>query len=215
MKRRELLKDQAFRKLKDMILSGEYPPGTVLSEQQLSETLGMSKAPIRSSIERLDFDGYVRVAPQQGIVVAELSLEAVIDHFELRTALETYVVGRLVGKLTDSQRNEIEANLALQREVAAQSDLKTYRGIDIEFHLLLARAHGNAEIERVMTRQTEKLQRIITRIIGQHPPRMLEGTLEHAAILQAMLGGSEEEAVRLMQEHLAWGRRFLATRLLQ
>lgn len=215
MKRRELLKDQAFRKLKDMILSGEYPPGTVLSEQQLSETLGMSKAPIRSSIERLDFDGYVRVAPQQGIVVAELSLEAVIDHFELRTALETYVVSKLVGKLTDAQRDEIEGNLALQREVAARSDLKVYRGIDIEFHLLLARAHGNAEIERVMTRQTEKLQRIITRIIGQHPPRMVEGTLEHAAILRAILEGAEDEAVQLMREHLAWGRKFLATRLLQ
>ena len=215
MKRRELLKDVAFRKLKEMILSGEYPPGTVLSEQQLSESLGMSKAPIRSSIERLDFDGYVRVAPQQGIVVAELSLEDVIDHFELRNALETYVVGRLAGRLTETHRQALQDNLDRQRTLAEALDLESYRGSDIEFHVLLARAHGNTEIERVMTRQTEKLQRIITRIIGQHGPRMLEGTLEHADILQAIQDGDAAEAVRLMEDHLAWGRKFLATRLLQ
>ena len=72
METRDLLKDQAYRTLKQMLLDGVYLPGTFLSERQLVDALGMSKTPIRTALERLEHDGFVSISPQQGIIVCEL-----------------------------------------------------------------------------------------------------------------------------------------------
>src|SRR5947209_1231778 len=90
--RRVLLKDRALAELKRMIRTGELSPGLFLTERQLADRLGMSKTPVRSALEQLEALGLVTVSPQQGILVREPSLPEVVDMFELRTAVEPYVV---------------------------------------------------------------------------------------------------------------------------
>jgi DNA-binding GntR family transcriptional regulator len=92
-----LLKEQAYQQLKQMLVDGTYVPGTFLSERRLAEQLGMSKTPVRAALERVEAEGYVTVSPQQGIVVRELSLREIKEHFEIRMALETHIVRRLAG----------------------------------------------------------------------------------------------------------------------
>ena len=89
---RVLLKDQAYENLKNLILEEVFAPGTFLSERQLAARLDMSKTPIRSALERLETEGYVAVSPQQGIVVRESSLREIVDLFDIRIALEVFVV---------------------------------------------------------------------------------------------------------------------------
>lgn len=57
--RQPLLKDRAYRDLKDLIQSGALPEGTFLSGRQLVARLRMSKTPIRSALERLETEGRV------------------------------------------------------------------------------------------------------------------------------------------------------------
>lgn len=209
---RTLLKNKAYDRLKCLIIEGAYPSGTFLSERYLAETFEMSKAPIRSAIERLSAEGFVRVSPQQGIMVVELSLDEIIDHFELRIALESYIAERLAGRLTAAQLRTLQDNLAAQSASALADDLDTYRRLDTAFHVLVATALGNQEILRVMNRQSEKLYRIITRIIGQQRPRMKESTEEHTAILKSIEAGDGPLAAARMKAHLEWGKRSLITR---
>lgn len=209
---RRLLKDVAYEELKRRIVEGDVPPGTFLSERQLAEMFDMSKSPVRTAIERLNAEGYLIVSPQQGIVVAELSVEEIIDHFEIRIALECYVTGRLAGELREEQIAALEANLADQRRSSAEDDLTTYRRLDNAFHMLLASSLNNQEITRVMQRQGEKLFRIVTRVIERRRERMQSSTREHAAILEAIRDGNAELAAERMKEHLAWGKTFLTRR---
>ena len=209
---RPLLKDQAYEELKELILSGVYSPGTFLSERQLTARFGMSKTPVRSAIERLEMEGFLIVSPQQGVVVAELSLDEIVDHFEIRLALETFVARRLAGKLDAHQIKTLKRNLEAQVRAAEQGDVVGYRKLDTEFHLILCESLGNKEILQVMRRLADKLSRVIFRIISQHPARMSSSSEEHRDIFEAIIEGDGETTAKRMERHLEWGRKFLASR---
>src|SRR5262245_48888543 len=105
------LKQKAYVALKKRILSGSLSPGTLLSERQLAQSLKMSKTPVHAALEKLEGDGLVIVTAQQGIIVRAISPDEIADHFEIREALETFVVTRLAGKLTPDQASRIKQNL--------------------------------------------------------------------------------------------------------
>ena len=88
---RGLLKERAYDEIKRMVLTGELNPGTFLAERQLAARLGMSKTPVRSALERLESEGFIRISPQQGAIIRDLSLDEITDQYEIRTALETFV----------------------------------------------------------------------------------------------------------------------------
>src|SRR6516225_7820048 len=89
---RGLLKDYDYADIKQRILRGDYPPSTLVSERQLASQLDMSKTPVRAALQRLELEGFVTISPQQGIIIRDLSVHDIADQYEIRAALETYVV---------------------------------------------------------------------------------------------------------------------------
>jgi DNA-binding GntR family transcriptional regulator len=204
-----LLKDQAYQRLKAMLLDNVFPPGTFLSERQLAAHLDMSKTPIRSALERLAADGFVTVSPQQGIVVRELALKEIVDHYDIRLALEPFVTDRLAGRLLPPQIAQLQANLDAQAAQIAQADTAAYNALDGDFHLLLCALLGNAEITRVMQHQRDKLHRVIAHILQRDPQRMHASHAEHSAVLAALAAGDGLAAAAAMRQHLENGKLFL------
>lgn len=209
---RVLLKEQAYERLKDLIVRGEYEPGRFLSERGLAAQLSMSKTPVRSAVERLASEGLLLVAPQQGIVVAEVSFADIIDLFEIRSALEGYVVTKLAGALTAERVRQLRDNLDEQLEAAQRGDVVENMRVDTAFHFLLCEFQGNREITRVMWRMRDRLERIIVGVLRQRPERMLESVEDHRRVVDAIVAGDGAKAAEAMKAHLAWGQRFLTMR---
>lgn len=206
------LKHRAYAELKDQILSGALPPGTLLSERQLALTLKMSKTPVHAALERLEGDGLVEVAAQQGIVVRAISPRDITEHFEIREALETFVVARLAGRLTAEQGGRLKRNLADNRRAVRQGDIAGNIRLDSEFHLLLCEFQGNGEITRAMGRIRDKICGVIHQISTRHPARMRVSLAEHEAIAAAILAGDGAAATELMTTHLGNGLKSLYQR---
>lgn len=209
-----LLRDQAYSALKERILSGDLPPGTFLSERQVAGWLKMSKTPIRVAFGKLEAEGLVSITPQHGVVVKELTLEEIADHFELRNALESFVVRQISGRLTRGPAEKLEANLAAQQECLRTGDLRRSGQLDGEFHILLCECLGNQEIMRVFYQIRERMFRVIQRVHQNHPERLHSNYPEHRAVFEAIQAGDGEIAAARMREHLEHGHQFLmATRL--
>ena len=94
---RAALKQQAYSELKRMMLCGDLEAGTVLSVRQLAARLSMRKSPVQAALERLEAEELVTLAPQQGVVVRVMSLQDIINHYEIRQAIEPFVMRRLAG----------------------------------------------------------------------------------------------------------------------
>jgi DNA-binding GntR family transcriptional regulator len=205
-----LLKDRAYAELKIMIQSGVYAPDTFLSERQLVEKLGMSKTPIRSALEHLEAQGLVAVSPQQGIVVRDLSAREIAELFDIRSAIEPFIVRRLAERrFTSEQSARIKANLKSQRAAVGAEDALAATKLDIEFHILLAELLDNGEMLAWLTRCFDKLERAILRINRLAVNRLPKSQADHASIAMAVLKGRGSVAAKAMVQHLQYGRRFL------
>lgn len=204
-----LLRDRAYRELKDLIQSEAIASGAFLSERQLAERLGMSKTPIRAALQQLETEGLVNVSPQQGILVRELSAREANDLFEFRLAVEPFIVRRLTGRLQAEQANRLKVNLAAQRAATGHSDAVAVTELDVQFHLLLADLLGNREFVVPLQRALALLYREIVRISRRAEGRLQASFREHAGIVESVLGADADRAAARMQEHLHFGRRFL------
>ncbi|HZN36296.1 MAG TPA: GntR family transcriptional regulator [Pirellulaceae bacterium] len=206
---RELLKDRAYEALKERILSSEFPPGSFLAERQLAEQLGMSKTPVKAALERLQFEGLIAISPQQGIVVRDLAIQEIADQYEIRVALETFILRSLAGKLTPEQIARVRGNLEAQRQIQGTGDVARGVELDAEFHMQFAEFFSNREILRVMRQLRDKVQRVITRVFRLNPGRIDTSFGEHLAIAEATIAGDGASAAQLLEAHLDRGRRLI------
>ncbi|QDT47700.1 putative HTH-type transcriptional regulator YdfH [Symmachiella dynata] len=199
------LKNVAYGQLKQLILEGGVEPGTVLSVRQLADQLKMSKTPVQAALERMEAEDLVTFAPQQGVLVRHVSIEDIANHFEIRTALESFIVERLAGGLTDEQTLRLKANLTAQHELAQSGDVLGCVKNDTDFHLLLCEFHGNQEFAKVMHRLRDRVFQVVFRIVKQFPNRITETYEEHHEIATAIFDGNGELAAQQLVVHLQNG----------
>ncbi len=200
------LKRRAYDELKRLLVSGAIVPGTFLSERQLARQLGMSKTPVRAALERLEAEGFITVSPQQGIVVRELSLREIAEHYELRDALEPFVCRKLAGQLSEQQIEQIRENLFEQRRSVEQKDSIRNVQLDGQFHMMLCEFLGNREILRAMRQLRDKIHRVILQIAKRDLCRSVDSCQEHERIADAIIGGQAERAAAEMIAHLQAGK---------
>jgi DNA-binding GntR family transcriptional regulator len=206
---RGLLKERAYAEIKRRILRGDFPPSTFLSERHLAGELAMSKTPVRAALERLEQEGFVTISPQQGIIIRDLSVHDIADQYEIRSALETYVVRTVAGRLTPAQVGRLQANLDAQQANCGARDVRHGVALDAEFHNLFCEFLGNREILRVVGQLREKVHRVISQVYTLNAARMASSYEEHKAIADAVIRGDAALAVRRVEEHLEYGKRCL------
>jgi DNA-binding GntR family transcriptional regulator len=216
------LKDQAFAHLRALILNGDLEAGTFISERQMVERLQMSKTPIRVAFERLEQDGFVEILPQRGVRVRGLSEQDVVDHYDLRIALETWVVRRAALLRTPGDIKALEQRIAAQERLRRKVDRSTgrtnardvtaYSDEDAQFHAMLAALAGNREVTRILANQRERLAQIVARHIRDDPALLSTSIAEHGAIVDAVAAGDGERAARAVEQHLERGKAALLSR---
>src|SRR5262249_10586933 len=86
---------RAYRATKDLILSGEIPPGSLLSEGEIADRLAVSRTPVREAFLRLETEDLLRLVPKRGAVVVPVPLTEAADVLDVRYALETASARRL------------------------------------------------------------------------------------------------------------------------
>lgn len=206
---RRLLADRAYDAIKDSLQSGKYPPGSFLSERQLARGLGMSKTPLKSALVRLEQEGFLRISPQQGIVVREPSVQEIVELFDLREAIETFAVQRVAGRLTPEQAAGLRQNLREQAAAARERRVGEATRLDTEFHATVCGFLGNREMSQTLSRMRDKLHRLILANLSRRPERLASSYREHAAIAASLIRGRGARAADLVRRHLDYGRAML------
>jgi DNA-binding GntR family transcriptional regulator len=204
------LAEMAYRKIRQQIMEYKLPPGMVVSERLLSESLGLSKAPIRSALIRLASDGLVSIASRQGIVITTPTLQDIIELFQLRVPLEVLCVRSIAGRLDDQQIARLNANLELYRSAAVSPPDSV--NLDFDFHRLLCDFHGSRQLSRVLYHVYDALYREVRLAQMKYPTRVWSSLAEHEAVAAAVIAGDADKAENLLVEHLRFGERFVLSR---
>ncbi|MEW6638606.1 MAG: GntR family transcriptional regulator, partial [Actinomycetota bacterium] len=139
--------DLAYRRIRDLVLSGELAPGARLGQVELAERFGISRTPVREALRRLAGEGLVDQISNRGFRVADLGLDAVLRRLEVRALLEPGIA-RLAAERR-SKRDVERLKAAISREEVARSGIAAHDA-SRDFHVALARAAGNEELVRVL-----------------------------------------------------------------
>ena len=129
------LKQLAYETLQRQIINGQLQPGSRLTEEELSRSMSISRAPIREALNMLERDGFTKIIPRRGAVVTDVSRQDVINIWEVRALLEPYAARCSVGLVPKEELERILARLDRMAETPEQFD--NYTDLDLEIHALL------------------------------------------------------------------------------
>ncbi|WP_323034943.1 GntR family transcriptional regulator [Pararhodobacter sp.] len=116
------LPEQIANRIGQDILDGAYQPGEPLREQDLSDAYQVSRGPVREALRILEMDGVVRILPNKGAQVTQLTVQEVADIFEIRAALIGVSTERLCAEMPDALLEQAAAITTQMRAVAASLD---------------------------------------------------------------------------------------------
>lgn len=210
MERQALSRDSTFSKrteaaIRDMILRGELSPGERLNEVSLSQTLGISRGPLREAIQRLAGEGLLTIVSHRGAYVRTFERREVEELYDLRTALEMYIVRLVCDRANDEQLAELEAmEFGVGLELSSTPD-SAYPA-DRDLHSRLMELAGNATLSRV-TVETQLQISLARRISAQGAARARQAHDEHQDLISAIVRRDEDEAAAQMRRHLDQARR--------
>ncbi len=86
------LEKKAYQELRKQIINAVYQPGTLLSENELADTLGMSRTPIRAAISLLETEGFLESVRGRGVFVKEISFREFREMFEVLVSMQLFVL---------------------------------------------------------------------------------------------------------------------------
>lgn len=198
----DVLVQSVYQSIKDSILSNRLRPGNKLTHQALAESLGVSRTPVRESLERLYQEGYVTRIANRGYFVAEIDVQEVRELYQTREALETYSLQLIfrtgISAVAMKRLNGINARYkALCMENLSRERLL----VDREFHITLAEQCGNNHLRRTLRGIFDRLI-LKRRVEGFHDLRGIEPYEDHVRILDAIGGDDEKAALGLLRAHI-------------
>jgi DNA-binding GntR family transcriptional regulator len=199
---------RVHRVLSDEILSNRLPPGTVLQEVALAQSLGVSRGPVREAIGRLASEGLVHVRPRRGAIVASLTREEFLEAYQVREALEVMAIRLAVKRLTDDGIAELERLTAEMQQFADDGDVDRFFQANAAFHAAIVEASGNQKLRDVYEQVVGQMARYQMRSLA------LRGTLrrsiqEHRAIVRALRKRDALRSAHLLSEHIGVPQRRL------
>lgn len=197
------LSDTAYDELLSRIISCQYPPGSLLSEEKLVAELGISRTPIRSALIRLQQEHLVQVISKKGILVSEITPEGIRDLFNLRDLIEPYAIREFGGNF---KKDKLIYYLNLFSKKYSKDDYQIVYDSDVQFHTDIVQLTGNTFL-CTFYNSLQKLLSRITLICGiSVTDRVVASNQEHVEIVLSLLKDDKEFAVAMLETHLKEAR---------
>ncbi len=192
--KKEKLADKAYRLLEELIVTLTLPPGSILSEPELSDELDIGRTPIREALQRLAADSLVLIQPRRAIIVSDVHVSEHLMVLETRRMLENLIAASAAKRASPDEREQLRTCAEDINAAALAGDIHSFMRLDKEFDTILGKASRNY----FATRSCAPLQSLSRRFWFYHQGA---GELSEAANLhrQIMLAVADADKHRAGQ----------------
>ena len=187
--------------LRRAILAGDMAPGQRLVEEELAETLGVTRASLRAALFDLAAEGLVERIPNRGARVRPVTLDEAVAITECRMVLEGLCAAKAAERVTDAEAERLRQIAGqMERSVADGEPLK-YSALNHELHRLVREISGQKVAAGLLERLNGQLVRHQFQL-SLRPGRPQASLPEHLAIIAAVAGRRPAEAEEATRRHL-------------
>jgi DNA-binding GntR family transcriptional regulator len=195
---------EAYRAIKDLIVSLELPPAALLDERGLAERLGVGLTPVRQALRRLEWESLVVILPRRGTLVADLNDSDLGRIYELRSVLEPQAAELAAERGTAEQRAALAGVIAaMHAELARPTpDRRVLIGLDRDLHRQIWAMAGNEMLEQTLEWLFSHVLRRWNVSIDRN--ESLGSVMQmHDEIADAIVAGDAQQARAAMTRHVA------------
>lgn len=202
------LAGQIYTELRKQILSLALQPGAGIQEEALAHRMNASRTPVREALVKLEMEGLVRRYPKQCAIVTELTLQDIVEAFQIREFIEPPAAALVAGKLDQEMlRDLLDRMLAILTSCRPQAGrFEEHDRLDTNLHDSIIAGLGNRRLCSLM----ENIRGVCLRArsVGTRS-RFKESCEEDITLIQALINGDAILAEETMRCHLVHARQCL------
>jgi DNA-binding GntR family transcriptional regulator len=191
---------RVYAHVKERLLDGRFPGGTLLSENELAQRLGLSRTPVRQAFVQLEAEGLLQLYPKRGALVVPVAASEVEDVFDARLLVEQHCARRAAAAMPALAA---ELNGAIEEQArAVAAGAVGFVAADRRFHRAIVAAGGNAILTRLYDSLRDRQQRIAAIALARNPGNATRFIAEHREIADALERRDPDAACALLEAHL-------------
>ncbi len=194
------LADQAYYRIRELIVTLELPPGALVSERELMERLGVGRTPVREALRTLARECLVDVYPRRGMFVSPVDVGDLAGLSEVRVALEGNAARLAAERATDAERAETDVLLA-ELDGTSAHDERSLIDLDQRLHRHVYRCAHNPFLEATLNEYYMLTLRIWFLVLDR-VVRLDDAIQEHRDLLEAIRDRDAERAEDVMRRHV-------------
>ena len=195
------VQEMVYRTLRDKIVSMELKPGTIISTQEIADSMSVSRTPVREAFIRLQREELLDVAPQRSTRVSKINMDRVYQERFIREALEIEAMQKFVEVATAESLNRMRRNIEKQYAAIAEQRYIDFLELDNAFH------------QAAFTETHEDLGRSIVQQMNGHYDRIRLISAWEGQIVSAAMQEHERYVDYIERKDTARARKLLRTHL--
>jgi len=192
------LSDEAYLRIRDLIVALELAPGSIVNERELMERLALGRTPVREALRTLAQEGLVEVYPRRGIFVSSVDVGDLASLSEVRQLLESHAARLAAERASEDERKEAGA---LSKELGHQASARELIELDQRIHRHVYRCTHNPFLEKTLNEYYVLTLRIWFLVLDR-VARLDEAVKEHRELMAAIRDGDPDRAEETMRRHV-------------
>ncbi|MBT2444484.1 GntR family transcriptional regulator [Streptomyces sp. ISL-36] len=196
------LAERAYRAIRDRLVMLEIRPGEPINEEQLAQSLGVGRTPVREALKRLQYERLIATYPRRGTFATDVNIIDLAHISEVRQELEPLAAAQAARRATTADRATLTA---LRGELASadsrRHDAADLMRLDLQVHRAIYAATHNPYLEDTLVRHDNLATRIWCLFIDRLSD-MAGHVEEHGPLIEAIVAGDPDAATQLARGHV-------------
>lgn len=189
----------AYWTIRDAIRTGLIRAGERLVELDLAAALEMSRTPVREALRQLEVERLVEVAPRRGFVVPTITIDDLVEIFEIREVLEGLAARRAAQRMGPAELGALRETVDRMDRARDADDLTGLAEASSQFHRLLRSGSKHGRLPQLLALLFDAHRSIW---LHELAPERVDGAIaEHRAIYDAIAAHDGTRAEELAREH--------------
>lgn len=196
--------DRAHAVLRERILDGTLPGGTLISEGQIADELGLSRTPVREAFLRLQAEGWMELFPKRGALVRPIQPGEIAEVIEARQVIESAAAGKACQDSGDAARLAAQLGdvVAQQRLAAAAGDLAAFARADVDFHQGIVDAGDNSILREVYRTLRDRQQRMTASSVRARTGQLEAIVAQHTELAHLIADQDAAGFTQALRDHM-------------
>jgi DNA-binding GntR family transcriptional regulator len=196
------LAERAYRAIRDRLVMLEIRPGAPINEDQLAQSLGLGRTPVREALKRLQYERLIATYPRRGTFATDVNITDLAHISEVRQELEPLAAAQAARRATATDRATLTA---VRRELESVDPLRheatELMHLDLSVHRAIYAATHNPYLEDTLVRHDNLATRIWCLFIDRLSD-MAGHVAEHGPLIDAIVAGDPDQAAQLARGHV-------------